>query len=149
MIIRLANLDDLDGIMAIERAVFAHDAWSAALMAEAMRAPSATFMVIAEADAICGYAGLTIAGDDADVQTIAVLPGSRGQGWGRALFMSLEEYAITHAAQRMFLDVREDNTVALGLYRSRGFSSIGRRPQYYADGCAAIVMRKLFGKEEA
>jgi [ribosomal protein S18]-alanine N-acetyltransferase len=42
----------------------------------------------------------------------------------------------------VFLEVRADNPVAQGLYASRGFAVVGRRPRYYQpDGVDAIVMR--------
>jgi ribosomal-protein-alanine N-acetyltransferase len=34
-------------------------------------------------------------------------------------------------AERVFLEVRPSNPVAQNLYRSIGFTEIGRRPRYY------------------
>jgi ribosomal-protein-alanine N-acetyltransferase len=41
----------------------------------------------------------------------------------------------------MFLEVAVGNVAALGLYRKHGFSQVGRRPRYYANGSDALVMR--------
>jgi ribosomal-protein-alanine N-acetyltransferase len=40
----------------------------------------------------------------------------------------------------VFLEVRPSNREALGLYRSRGFQVVGRRPEYYDDGEDALLM---------
>jgi ribosomal-protein-alanine N-acetyltransferase len=40
----------------------------------------------------------------------------------------------------MLLEVSEHNEAALAFYRQRGFVEIDRRPRYYRDGAAAIVM---------
>jgi ribosomal-protein-alanine N-acetyltransferase len=43
-----------------------------------------------------------------------------------------------------FLEVRESNAAALSLYKSRGFSEIGRRSKYYRRPVEdALVLRKL------
>jgi ribosomal-protein-alanine N-acetyltransferase len=44
-------------------------------------------------------------------------------------------------ADRVLLEVREDNEAALGLYAQSGFVEIDRRPRYYRDGAAAVVMQ--------
>jgi ribosomal-protein-alanine N-acetyltransferase len=44
-------------------------------------------------------------------------------------------------ANRLLLEVREDNAGALAFYASRGFIEIDRRPRYYRDGTTAVVLR--------
>jgi len=44
-------------------------------------------------------------------------------------------------ADRLLLEVREDNRGALAFYAARGFVEIDRRRRYYADGATAVVMR--------
>jgi ribosomal-protein-alanine N-acetyltransferase len=48
----------------------------------------------------------------------------------------------------MFLEVGESNVPAVGLYRTCGFSPVGRRPDYYRDSegrreTAVIMARTL------
>ena len=45
-------------------------------------------------------------------------------------------------ADRLLLEVREDNREALAFYAGQGFVEIDRRPRYYADGTTAVVMRR-------
>jgi ribosomal-protein-alanine N-acetyltransferase len=44
-------------------------------------------------------------------------------------------------ADRLLLEVREDNAGALSFYAARGFVEVDRRPRYYRDGTTAVVMR--------
>ncbi|WP_322797851.1 GNAT family N-acetyltransferase [Thermoflexus sp.] len=60
------------------------------------------------------------------IANVAVAPGFRGRGIGRALVSACLEYARAHGARWAALQVRADNTPALRLYRSLGFVEIGR-----------------------
>ena len=144
MTVRAAVAGDLAGIMAIERASFAGDAWSEAMMAAELASPHNHYVVDAEAGRIVGYAGLRAprGGTDADIQTIALDASARGRGRGRGLLESLLTAAAERNVREVFLDVRADNPIAQSLYASEGFIEIGRRPNYYPDGPTdAIVMR--------
>ena len=147
LVLRLATPSDLDGIMAIETATFASDAWSRRSMAAELEGRDTYYLVAEPHDEpgrVVGYAGL-LAGrgtGDADVQTIAVLPEARGRGLGRTLVTQLVAEARRRGAREVFLEVRADNPVAQGLYASLGFEELAVRPRYYMpDGVDAIVMR--------
>lgn len=141
---RPATLDDLDAIMALERASFPSDAWSDAMMRQELASPHSWYVVVEEAGNLVGYAGLRSpkGGADADIQTITIAEGSRGRGRGRALLTTLLAEAGRRRATNVFLEVRADNPVAQALYASEGFVELGRRPRYYQpDDVDAIVMR--------
>ncbi len=78
------------------------------------------------------------AGGEAEILTLAVLPGSRRQGIGRLLLVAV--IATVHGAP-MFLEVAADNAAALALYASSGFAPCGRRRDYYGVGRDAVVLR--------
>lgn len=142
--IRVATPADLDDIMAIERASFPTDAWSAAMMSAELASPHGGYVVDDEAGRIVGYGGVRAlaGGRDADIQTIAIDAASRGRGRGRALLVALLDLAAERGAREVFLDVRADNPVAQALYASEGFVEVGRRPRYYQpDDVDAVVMR--------
>lgn len=141
--IRAATPDDLDAIMALERASFPTDAWSDAMMREELASPHGRYLVLEDAGAFAGYAGLrSVAGAaDADIQTIAVADTARGRGSGRMLLRTLIGIAHERRVRDLFLEVRADNPVAQRLYASEGFVETGRRPRYYQpDDVDAIVM---------
>jgi ribosomal-protein-alanine N-acetyltransferase len=147
---RRARLDDLDAIMALERATFANDAWSEQMMRAEIQGEHGYYLVAVDDEAenpderLMGYAGLyaPVGTGDADVQTIAVAPFTRGIGLGRGLMHALITHARRVHVARVFLEVRADNPIAKTLYDSLGFVEIGvRRGYYQPDGVDAIAMR--------
>ena len=77
--------------------------------------------------------------------------GARGQGLGRRLVDDAATVAKGRGAARIFLEVRDGNDAAIGLYRSAGFLVVGRRPGYYAGMSGArfdaITMRRDLAPE--
>ena len=137
---------DLEGIMLIERVVFEHEAWPDEAMRRDIMSPHC-FYVVGEIEAtgqIVGYAGLQCpaSSDDGDIQTIAVNPTVRSRGLGRVMMRELIDEAAKRGAHRLFLEVRADNPVAIGLYRALGFHEVGVRAGYYQpDNVDAVVMK--------
>lgn len=82
-----------------------------------------------------------VAADEAEVLTLAVLPALRHQGLGRALLLGATAEARRRGALSMALEVAVDKVPARGLYASAGFTAVGRRRRYYADGADALVLR--------
>ncbi|MBA8816733.1 ribosomal-protein-alanine acetyltransferase [Microbacterium halimionae] len=147
---RRATLADLDAIMALEKASFPTDAWSAPMMREELASPHSFYLVLegeaqpGESPVLEGYAGLrALSGShDADVQTITVAAATRGKGLGRTLLRALLDEAGERGIRDVFLEVRADNPVGQSLYVSEGFVDIGRRPGYYQpDNVDAVVMK--------
>ena len=145
--LRRATTDDLEGIMAIETAVFASDAWSAEMMRAELAFADSYYLVAFDPAApahLDAYAGLRCAPGsvEGDVQTIAVADRARRQGLGRTLVISLVNEARRRGAREVFLEVRADNDTAARLYRELDFEQIGIRPGYYQPGNVdALVMR--------
>jgi len=77
------------------------------------------------------------------------LPEARGQGHGRRLVEAIANGARLRGARTLFLEVRDGNDGALALYRSDGFSEVGRRKNYYNGATGerfdAITMRRDLG----
>ena len=57
-----------------------------------------------------------------NIHDICVLPDFRGKGIGGKLLDAVIEAAKTKGAGKVTLEVREDNPVAQGLYRKKGFA---------------------------
>ncbi len=144
---RRAAEADVPAIMVLERSTFENDAWSERSMRREVAGEHCYYLVAFRAgspEVIEGYAGLLApAGStDGDIQTIAVAPGARRQGLGRALMLTMIGEARRRGVTAVFLEVRADNPGAQALYRMLGFEEIGVRPHYYQpDDVDAIVMR--------
>ncbi|MDH6108286.1 ribosomal protein S18 acetylase RimI-like enzyme [Kitasatospora sp. MAP12-15] len=70
----------------------------------------------------------------ADLEKIAVDAAAHGHGIGRALTAGLIADAGRAGIEVLTLDARGDNSNALHLYRSLGFSEYGRLPDFVAVG---------------
>lgn len=70
----------------------------------------------------------------ADVEKIAVGEEFQGRGLGRALLSAVIDDARAAGIEVLTLDCRGDNTGALALYRSLGFTEYGRLPRFVAFG---------------
>ncbi|NEA43009.1 GNAT family N-acetyltransferase [Streptomyces sp. SID11385] len=70
----------------------------------------------------------------ADLEKLAVDPAAAGRGLGRALTEALVSEARAAGIEVLTLDARGDNTRALSLYRSLGFTEYGRLPAFVAVG---------------
>ena len=84
--------------------------------------------------------GRAIAGE-AELLTLAVDPAARRKGTGRSLTQEFAVAARARGAEHLFLEVASDNLPAQALYAALGWQEAGRRPDYYAPGLDAIVMR--------
>ena len=149
--LRQASVDDLAAIMQIERECFVRDAWSEQNMLDELAAAHTYYLVAQIGDRVVGYAGLSnLAGSaQADIQTIAVSPDTRGLGIGRKIMFALTAEAKSRGAREILLEVRADNTVAQKLYRVFGFKHIGVRKKYYQpDGVDAFVMKTELPKKQ-
>jgi ribosomal-protein-alanine N-acetyltransferase len=90
---------------------------------------------------IVGYGGIWVILEDSHITTIAVAPSFRGRRYGEMLLLHLLDQAMTRGASWMTLEVRESNTVAQGLYRKYGFTTVSTRKGYYSDNNEnALVM---------
>jgi ribosomal-protein-alanine N-acetyltransferase len=135
--------EDLDAVLAIELRAYPFP-WTRGIFQDCLRADYPAW-VLQRDGAIIGYGMLSIAADEAHVLNVCTAPEQQGQGHGRRLLRALLRLAQGRGAQRVFLEVRPSNTVAIALYHDEGFNEIGRRPRYYpARGGRedAIVMAK-------
>jgi [ribosomal protein S18]-alanine N-acetyltransferase len=136
---------DIDAVLLLEHDLFGEEAWSRQMLeGELAEQPrSRYYLVAAEDGLITGYAGLMVAGTQADVLTIAVAADHWGRGTGSALFEALLAEAARRGSAQVFLEVRTDNMRAQRLYRRYGFVEIGVRKGYYQpSGADALVMRR-------
>jgi len=130
--VRRMNTLDIDGVLAVEQQSFTTP-WSREGFVNEMNNELSYYLVMVEAGKIIGYAGMWLIVDEAHVTNVAILPTYRGKRLGERLMSALLEHAKNRGAVRMTLEVRASNTVAQGLYSKFGFTSQGRRRNYYTD----------------
>ncbi|MEX2109472.1 MAG: ribosomal protein S18-alanine N-acetyltransferase [Gemmatimonadaceae bacterium] len=144
-LLRPAIEGDLTEIARIERTSFA-DPWTEESFRRLLDTEPAIFLVAKNAPdaAVAGYVVAFSVGQDGEILNVAVATDFRGRGLaGQMLDAALIELAA-RGVRTAFLEVRESNEAALGLYRSRNFSEIGRRREYYRRPVEdALVMRRV------
>lgn len=142
--VRAATLEDADAVAALEAENLGVDAWSPHLVHEGIAGELPTvFYLVAEASdgVLVGHAVVSAVADIAELQRIAVTPAARRTGLATALLDEGCRLAREAGADRLLLEVREDNLGALRFYAARRFVEVDRRPRYYRDGTTAIVLR--------
>jgi ribosomal-protein-alanine N-acetyltransferase len=134
---------DIEALLPAERELFGASAWTPEVFWSELAHPETRRYVVAvEGEELLGYAGLVVPGAEADIQTVAVLPGRQGRGIGRVLLTGLVERAAADGATSLMLEVRADNAAAIALYTSAGFERLAVRRRYYQpDDIDAWVMR--------
>ena len=149
-LVRPATAADVDAIVELERTCLGDDAWSRGLVEQGVAAaiPTVAYLVAELDGTVVGHAVASAAGDDAELQRIAVAPAYQRGGVASALLAEVERRAAEDGATRLLLEVREDNATATSFYESRGFEEVGRRRGYYRDGAAAVVLGKNVGHRD-
>jgi ribosomal-protein-alanine N-acetyltransferase len=142
--VRRATALDARAVSELERTALGRDAWSERLVAEGVsgRVPSVVYLVATVGETVTGYAAASIVANIGELQRIAVGAAHRRTGIASTLLAHVEREAAAHHADRILLEVREDNSGACAFYADRGFAEIDRRPRYYADGSTAVILVK-------
>jgi ribosomal-protein-alanine N-acetyltransferase len=145
-VLRDAVEEDTAGVAALEHELFGADAWSPAVVAGALRGEGRA-TVVAEVDGVlAGYAVLSVVGEVADLERVAVLPAYRRSGLATALLDAVRARAC--GAQRLLLEVAEGNRGARAFYAAQGAVELDRRRRYYRDGSDALVLQLPLTEEE-
>ncbi|MEP6816693.1 MAG: GNAT family N-acetyltransferase [Marmoricola sp.] len=133
--LRAATSADASDITTLEENLFGADAWSITTVQHSLAAGQ---VLVSDPR---GYVVVSVDGDIADLQRIAVDPDHRRAGVAHALLEGAVAHATVAGADRVLLEVRADNADALAFYAAEGFVEIDRRHRYFRDGADAIVMQ--------
>ncbi|PYZ96983.1 ribosomal-protein-alanine N-acetyltransferase [Alteribacter lacisalsi] len=131
--IRLMDIGDIDGVMAVEEDCFPVP-WSRGAFVNELQANQFAYYLVAEAgERIIGYCGVWVIIDEAHITNIAVHSDFRRKGIGEALLTAGLELARTFGAKKLTLEVRVSNKAAQRMYEKHGFERGGVRKRYYTD----------------
>ncbi|KAJ8909106.1 hypothetical protein NDN08_005802 [Rhodosorus marinus] len=78
--------------------------------------------------------------DEGSITYLAVSEGSRRRGIGSIVVADLLARCSARGIKRVTLEVAEENSSAISLYKNHRFEIIGRRKNYYAGNVDALVM---------
>jgi [ribosomal protein S18]-alanine N-acetyltransferase len=145
-----ATAADVPPISRLEDVALGDDAWSEGLIREGVtgNVPTVRYLVARTDAGVVGYAVASVVADTAELQRIAVDPGHRRSGIATGLLGAVVDAARESGADRVLLEVRDDNAGAIAFYAAAGFVEIARRPRYYRDcGTAVVMSRTLTGPD--
>ncbi|WP_435417172.1 GNAT family N-acetyltransferase [Parerythrobacter aurantius] len=133
-------MDDIDRIMAVMEASFDPqwgEAWTRRQVEGSLMMASTHYRLIdADGDPplddkpTAAFAMVRAAPGEEELLLIATAPQWRGRGLGARMIDLLADDARGRGADRLFLEMRENNPAA-ALYSRAGFTPIGRRKGYY------------------
>lgn len=133
---------DCKEIAELEKKCF-EDPWSEEMLTASFLDENFFGFVAKSEGRLIGYIGVSSVFETADLLLIAVEENYRKEGVGRRLIERAIEAAKVKNAERMMLEVYENNTAAKSLYLSAGFKQIAVRKDYYGAGKNALIMEKV------
>jgi ribosomal-protein-alanine N-acetyltransferase len=132
--------DDIVNVFKIECELFP-DPWPASAFLSEIKQGNTSFPFIVEENKnIIGYIICWYYHSELHIGNIAVIPAEQGKGIGKYLLSTIFEYFKD--IKSAYLEVRETNIKAIGLYSSFGFQIAYMRKHYYPNGDNALVMVK-------
>lgn len=133
--IRPMEVGDLDEVVALAAELPQAPQWPRAAYEAGIDPASVPRRICLAASAperrMAGFAIASLAGSQAEIESIGVAPDLQRQGIGRALLDALIGELTLRGVTEIWLEVRESNDGAAALYRSAGFGLSGRRRGYY------------------
>lgn len=141
VLIRQANIDDVDAIFEIEHLCFP-DPWSKDSLRYELGENPRAFYIVAELDGqVVGYAGLWWIEDEGHIINVAVRPGYRSRKIASGIIDVMIDFTTKEGIRHHTLEVRRSNDPAIGLYEKYGFAVEGVRKGYYLNnGEDALIM---------
>jgi [ribosomal protein S18]-alanine N-acetyltransferase len=142
--IRVAELADLPGLVAIENEAFVSDRLSRRSLRYYISASSAALIVCERHGELAGYSLVAFrkGANYARLYSLAVARAYRGLKVGLALLKESEKCARQRAMEELHLEVRIRNRRAIALYEKQGYHRIDRIDDYYEDGTTALRYTK-------
>lgn len=129
--VRLMKPEDVGEVAVLERELFA-DAWSERMLRDGMASAAQQFFCLRTHDGrLAGYAAMLFVPDEGELLRIGITGALQRQGAASLLMEKILETAVQKQISVLFLEVREGNRPAIGLYEKYGFVRAGVRKGYY------------------
>jgi [ribosomal protein S18]-alanine N-acetyltransferase len=130
-------MSDIHRLLALAEVCPGAPRWPPRTWQQVLESPStgvARIVLIAESVNECvGFGVLGLAGDDAEIESLAVGTSWRRRGIAKRLCKDLFGWARARGARHASLEVRVSNSPARALYESLGFHPVAVRRSYYRD----------------
>lgn len=134
----------------IESELFVHDAWSAAQINSLLAQPFNHIIYATDElnQRLVGYCFYSHIFEDAEILKIGTCLDYQQQGIASQLLTAIAQMCQIMGAERVLLEVREDNHAAIAFYQKHGFEQIAIRKNYYDNHDTtkthALIMQRKF-----
>ena len=139
MTVREMQLDDLEGVMVIEKENFSVP-WTEMGFFSFLLRDDTMFLVAEEEGEIIGYMGIMMVLDEGEITNVSVSKYGRRRGIGRSLVGEMIRRMKKRGIVTLHLEVRKSNDAAIALYSSFGFVKDGERKMYYEEPVEDAVL---------
>lgn len=130
IVIRKMQAEDLPEVCEIEKDNFSLP-WSEKSFKDSMGRNDTVFLVALADGEVAGYIGCYCIAGTGEITNVAVKASHRRNGIGGKLLERLYQEGAAFDTQEFFLEVRESNEAAIGLYSRQGFVKEGIRKNFY------------------
>lgn len=130
LLIREMLPEDLPEVCRIEKDNFSVP-WSEKSFLESMQRADTVFLTALSEKEVVGYVGCYCIDGVGEITNVAVKSSFRRRGIGGKLLECLYEKGAVLNTGQFFLEVRESNEEAIGLYSRQGFVKEGIRKKFY------------------
>ena len=131
--IETGSAESIDAVMDVMDGAFGKrfgEAWTRSQLAGILPMGGVSLMLARGGGQTIGFSLVRSVADEAELLLLAVAPDFQRRGVGRRLLDEFLKRARNDGIARVHLEVRDGNA-AVGMYRSTGFSPVGRRRNYY------------------
>lgn len=146
IVIRPMAFTDVDSVFYIEEAS-SFSPWSKKILQDCIRVGYVCLVLENTlTDSVIGFLIFMISQGECHLLNIAIAPREREGGHGRYLLNHMIEIAREQNVERILLEVRVSNKIALHLYQTLGFVKVGIRKNYYQtkDNREDAILMTLF-----
>lgn len=140
--LRAATEANIDAVLKIEERSFS-DPWTRRMLLSEL-CEGIVFTLLLDGETVIGYSILDCrVFGEAELHNIAISPDYRGRGLSGLLMDKMISDAAEKQTEVIFLEVREKNAAARGLYKKYGFTELTIRKNYYKNPTEdAIIMQR-------
>ena len=131
--IRAMRIDDWPRIVELENELFSHPWSEDEFLFELEKNPYASYWVVEDKGLVFAYLGTWFENENVQITTLGVCKNRQGKGYARMLMAHLMVLVKKHHAEKISLEVRKSNQVAIELYESFGFKQVAIRKDYYIE----------------
>lgn len=122
---------EIEAVVKIEALVQPVDPWDQQSISTLLENPINQLLIATINDKVVGYCLYQLLFDQAEIFRIGTHPDYQRQGIACQLIEALKRRLAEVSGTSILLEVRADNTPAIGLYDRQGFNTIHTRVGYY------------------